>query len=392
MPDLRQEAEQLGPQLSAWRRSFHRHPELAFEEHRTAAFVASQLTELGLEVRTGVGKTGVVGLLEGSQPGKTVLVRFDMDALPVQEANETEYASQVAGKMHACGHDGHTAIGLGLATLLARHRDELPGRVKFVFQPAEEIGRGARAMIDDGALEDPVPDVAFGLHVSNSLPLGMVVVQPGPLMAAAAQFRLTVSGRGGHGGMPHETVDALVVAAHIVTAAQTIVSRNVDPAQSAVLTFGTFHAGSAFNVVTGQAELTGTIRALSSDAMDLIEERLRALAEGIAGSFGATIDLVVDRVAPAVINDPAATEIVRGAAIAVMGAEHVITAPPVMVSEDMSEFLNRVPGCFFFVGSMNSERNLDYPHHHPRFDFDEAALPIGLAILAEATTSFLRRS
>jgi amidohydrolase len=389
MPDLHAETQALGDQLVAWRRDLHRHPELAFEERRTAAIVAEHLGRLGIEVRTEVGKTGVVGILEGTRPGKTVMLRFDMDALPIEEANETDYISQNPGKMHACGHDGHTAIGLGVATLLARHRDALNGRVKLVFQPAEEMTGGARAMIADGVLENPAPDVVLGLHLWNPLPVGRAIVQGGPLMAAATHFKLTIHGRGGHGAMPHETVDALVTASHVVTALQTIVSRNVNPTQTAVLSVGTFHAGYAFNVIAGRAELSGTLRAFDGQIMAQVEERLRQVVTGMAEAFGATSELELVHAAPAVVNDPAVASLVDRVARRVLGDAAVSPITPVMVSEDMAEFLNRVPGCFFFLGSMNPERGLDYPHHHPRFDFDEAALPLGIAVLVEATTMYL---
>ena len=389
MLDLRSEAQALMDQLVAWRRDLHRHPELAFEERRTAALVAEHLGRLGYEVQSGVGRTGVVGILEGDRAGKTVLLRFDMDALPIEEANQVEYASEISGKMHACGHDGHTAIGLGVATLLARHRHRWAGRIKLVFQPAEETAGGARAMIADGVLEDPAPDIALGLHLWNSLPVGRAIVQAGPFMAAATHFRLTIYGRGGHGAMPHETVDALVVAAHAIVALQTIVSRNVNPTETAVLSVGTFHAGRAFNVIADRAELSGTIRAFEDRLMAQVQERLHQVVVGVSQAFGATFELKLEHAAPTLENDPTVASLVTNAACRVLGSGAVGPTTPVLVSEDMAEFLKRVPGCFFFLGSMNLERGLDYPHHHPRFDFDEAALPLGVAILAEAAAAYL---
>ena len=389
MSDFREEAQGLYEQLVRWRRDLHRHPELAFEETRTAEIVATHLEQLGMEVQRGVGKTGVVGILEGGREGKTVMLRFDMDALPIEEANEVDYASQEPGKMHACGHDGHTAIGLGVATLLARHRQQLTGRVKLVFQPAEEISRGARAMIDDGVLKDPAPDVVMGLHLWNSLPVGRAAVQPGPFMAAAAHFRLTVQGQGGHGALPHQTIDPVVTAAHLVTAIQTIVSRNLPPMQPAVVSVGTFHAGTAANVIPDRAELTGTIRTLDDQVARQIEDRLHQLARQITQAFGATYHLEVDHATPVVVNDPTVTEHLTRIARRQLGEEAVESVTPLMVSEDVSEFLRRVPGCYFFLGSQNLERDLRYPHHHPRFDFDEAALPLGVGILVEATVAYL---
>ncbi len=389
MSDYRAAAQALREQLIAWRRDLHRHPELAFAERRTAGVVAGQLQRLGYEVRTGVGRTGVVGVLEGDEAGPTVLLRFDMDALPITEANAVEYASQEPGKMHACGHDGHTAIGLGVATVLAQERARLRGAVKLVFQPAEESQGGARAVIADGALADPTPAIALGLHLWNVLPVGQAIVRAGPLMAAATHFRLTVQGRGGHGALPHQTVDALLVAAHLVVALQTIVSRNVDPIQTAVLSVGTLHSGEAFNIIAERAELTGTLRAFDDRVMELMVERLRQVVSGVTATFGATYELELERASPAVVNAPEVAALVERAARRVLGEGAVGPGQPVMGSEDMAEFLTRVPGCYCLLGSQNPARGLVHPHHSPRFDFDEEALPLGVAILVEATMEYL---
>ncbi|MCC7352465.1 MAG: amidohydrolase [Anaerolineae bacterium] len=390
MAGFLQEAQDLMPQLVNWRRDFHRHPELGFEEVRTAGIVARHLHDLGLEVTQGIGRTGVVAILEGSRPGPTVMLRFDMDALPIVEANQTDYISHNPGVMHACGHDGHTAIGLGVSTLLTRHRAELAGRVKFVFQPAEEGLGGALAMINDGALESPRPDVAFGLHLWNTLPVGRAIVQAGRLMAASDKFILRVRGRGGHGALPHETIDTVVVGAHLVIALQTIVSRNVDPAQTAVLTIGKFQAGQAYNIIAETAEMVGGFRSFKADVRQTMIERIEAVTRGVASTFGATGEVEWLSIAPPVVNDDKATAHIATVAEDILGAENVTGGGPLMVSEDMAEFLQRVPGCFFFIGSMNEERGLKYPHHNPHFDFDEKALPLGLAIMCEATAQKLR--
>ena len=294
LDDLRQAAQALQPQLVAWRRDFHQHPELGFQEVRTAGIVASHLNDLGLEVSTGVGKTGVVALVEPDDlppDAPTVLLRFDMDALPIQEQTGAPYASTTPGVMHACGHDGHTAIGMGVASVLSRIRRNLPGRVKLVFQPAEEGLGGAKAMIDDGVLAHPTPAAAFGLHLWSRLPLNQVVVQPGPLWAAAAIFHLTVHGRGGHGAMPHETIDATVIAAHIVIAWQSIISRNTDPAQTAVLSVGSFHSGDVANVIAQQARLTGTTRCFDPQVGEQLHRRMQEVATAVCAGFGATCEL-----------------------------------------------------------------------------------------------------
>ncbi len=388
-PDFRSEAEGMAGQLTAWRRDLHAHPELGFAVQRTAGIVARHLMELGCEVRTGVGQSGVVGLLHGGKPGPTVLLRADMDALPIQEISDAPYASCVPGVMHACGHDGHVALGLGAATLLARHASALPGNVLFVFQPAEEGDGGAAAMIADGALADPIPAAAFGIHLWNTMPLGLVMAQAGPLMAAADAVRIVLRGRGGHGALPHEAVDAIAVAGQVLSALQTIVSRNVDPQETAVLTIGTIHGGSAFNVIAETVEMQGTIRTFSPAVRETVLTRLQVLLDGITAGMGANYELTVKPTTGAVVNDPAAAEIARAAAVQVVGNTAVTWRPPLMVSEDFAEFAARVPACFMLLGSANSELGLDAPHHNPRFDFDERALPIGAALLATTAVRFL---
>jgi amidohydrolase len=389
IPDFSSEAEGLSSQMVSWRRDLHQHPELGFHETRTAALVAAVLGELGLEVRTGVGRTGVVGFLQGGRPGLTVMLRADMDGLPIQEISDTPYASQTPDVMHACGHDGHVSMGLGVATLLARHAADLPGRVLFLFQPAEEGDGGAAAMIADGALQNPVPDAAFGLHLWNTMPLGRVCAQAGPLLAAADVVHITVRGRGGHGALPHEAVDAIAVTGQILSALQTIVSRNVDPQETAVLTIGRVHGGTAFNVIAETVEMYGTIRTFSPAIRETVLTRLRVLLDGITAGMGAQYALAVQSAAPAVVNDPLISEVARAAAVQVVGATSVVWRPPLMVSEDFAEYQRFVPSCFMLLGSGNDELGLNVPHHNPRFDFDERALPMGAALLATAATRFL---
>ena len=388
MTDYGAEAKEIERDLIDWRRDLHRHPELGFAETRTASIIARHLSELGLVVQTGVGRTGVVGLLEGHQSGPVVMLRFDMDALPITEGNATDYVSQSPSVMHACGHDGHVAIGLGVATLLARHRSELSGSVKFVFQPAEEGLGGAMEMIRDGALQSPRPDVALGLHIFNQLPVGQVAAGDGPVMAAAECFHCIITGQGGHGAMPHQTVDAVVAAAHIVTALQTVVSRNVDPAETAVVSVGSLHAGSAFNIIAEQAELCGTIRTFDEATRQMVLRRVREIVEGTAHMLGASAQLEIEELTVAVVNDAATSARVREAAARVVGAEHVSAQQRWMASEDMSYFLREVGGCFFFLGG--ARHPSEFPHHNPRFDFDEAVLPQGVAILCETAASYLR--
>ena len=389
LPNFRVEAESLAGQLIAWRRDFHAHPELGFEVHRTAGVVARTLAELGCEVRTGIGRTGVIGLITGGKPGPTVMLRADMDALPIQEINDAPYVSQVPGVMHACGHDGHVAMGLGAATLLARHAAELPGQVLMVFQPAEEGMGGARAMVEDGALADPQPAAAFGLHLWNTMQFGRVVAQAGAIMAAADVLRIIIYGRGGHGALPHEAVDAIAVTGQVLSALQTIVSRNVDPQETAVLTIGTVHGGTAFNIISETVEMQGTIRTFSPVVRETVLTRLKVLLNGVTAGMGARYELEIQDVTGAVVNDSAMAEVARSAAFQVVGPTNVAWQPPFMVSEDFSEFANRVPACFMLLGSGNPELGLNAPHHNARFDFDERALPLGAAILATAAAKFL---
>ncbi len=393
--EFKAQAAALQPQLVAWRRDFHMHPELGFQEVRTAGIVADHLRSLGLEVTTGIGKTGVVAVVEGDDApaeAPTVMLRFDMDALPIMEENDAPYASQNPGVMHACGHDGHTAIGMGVATLLTQHRQGLAGRVKLVFQPAEEGLGGARAMLADGVMHDPQPAAAFGMHLWSRLPLNQIVVQPGPLWAGADKVDLIVSGQGGHGAMPHETIDAIYVASQIVIAWQGIISRSIDPAEPAVITVGSFHAGTACNVIAGTAELACSIRSLTLAMRDFLVRRMREVAEGVCAAHGATCELTFTSGVPPTINDPAGAALMQEIAGALVGEPQVAQITPMMVGEDMSEFLNRAPGCYVLVGAWDPERPINSPHHSPTFDFDERMLATGAALLAATAVEYLQRN
>jgi amidohydrolase len=387
--DFLQDAAALKDQLTAWRRDLHQYPELSFEEHRTAGVVTTELRNLGLEVQSGVGQTGVVGLLEGDNDGPTVLIRCDMDALPIHEANAVPYVSANEGVMHACGHDGHTAIGMGVAHLLHQKRSQINGRVKFVFQPAEEIALGAQAMIDDGVLNAPEPDVALGLHLWNTIPFGQVGITPGPIMAGADIFEITIQGAGGHGASPHETHDPLLAAAQLVTALQSIVSRNVDPLDTAVLSVTSISAGTAFNVIPHAAHLKGTIRTYRKETREHIITRMKDISHHVAQAMGCTAVVKVDYLTPPLNNDQHVTEKVQEALAPYIDQQHVRFDERTMGAEDMAVFLDAVPGCFLLVGSANAAAGLDYPHHHPQFDFDEAALPFGAALLASAAAAYV---
>lgn len=374
MPSLEDDAAALRDDIVALRRAVHQEPELAWKETGTAARVARFLDGHGLALRTGVGGTGV--LAEIARPGRGVLLRVDMDALPLQEETGAPYASRVPDVMHACGHDGHVAMGAGAARLLAAR--PLPGRTRVLFQPAEEGEGGAQAVADD-ALEGI--DVVFGVHLWNELPVGTLGVKAGPLMAAVDRLQIVVRGRGGHGGKPHRSADPVVAAAHVVTALQTIVSREVSPVQAAVVTIGSVHGGKAFNVIPDEVVLTGTIRTFDDALRREMPERIARIARGVAEGLQCAAAVEVRAGNPPVVNDADAARIARRAAARVVGEANVVSPEPTMGGEDMAVYFERVPGCFVFVGSSNAARGLDQPHHSPRFDFDEDALLIGTRFL-----------
>jgi amidohydrolase len=396
MPNFFSEAQDLFEYTQALRRDFHMHPELGFHEVRTAGIVARELQALDMEVTTGIARTGVVGLLEGGGPGPVILVRFDMDALPVTEETGAPYASTNPGKMHACGHDGHTAIGLTVARLLHAHREELAGTVKFVFQPAEEgtcgeeIG-GAEMMIREGVLANPKPDLALALHLWNEKPLGWVHVAQGAVMAGAEEFKITVTGVGGHGAIPHQTVDPVLAASQIVSALQSITSRNVAPLQAAVVSVTMIHGGEAFNVIPPRVEMEGTIRTFELSVRETVLRRFEEIVQGVATAMGCTAEVSLKRLTPAMINaDEIARRVQESARRVLPDADLDTSGHLTMGAEDMAFMLEQVPGCYFFVGSANDEKKLNFGHHHPKFDFDEAALPRAAALMAEAITEFLK--
>lgn len=393
--DLKAAIAERTPDLVRRRRQFHERPELSFEEHETARAIAEHLRQAGLEVTEGVGGTGVVGLLRGAASGegagKTLLVRADIDALPVQEANDVEYRSRAEGKMHACGHDGHIAIALTLADLLATMRDRLHGNVKLAFQPAEERMGGADRMIADGMMENPHVDAVIGLHVWSPTPVGDVVVQAGPFFASADEIALRVRGRGGHGAMPHLNVDPIVATAQIVTALQTLISREISPFHPAVVTFGTIHGGTAFNVVADEVELHGTVRSYDSADREHLLRRIAEVAGGVAASLRAEASVEFIKGCPACVNDREITELVRRAAEATVGAAHIPGGDQRQsVSDDMALFLDAAPGCYFLAGAGNPAKGITAPHHSNRFDIDEDCLPIGVEVMARAALEYLR--
>lgn len=396
MTDFLAEATSLFEYTQTLRRDFHSHPELGFREIRTGGIVAKELEALNIEVTKGVGKTGVVGLLEGARPGPTLLLRFDMDALPITEDTGTEYASQNPGVMHACGHDGHTAIGLTVAKMLHAHRDQWAGTIKFCFQPSEEGNNGeevggAEMMMRDGVLDSPRVDMSLSLHLWNDKPLGWVGIAGGPVMAGAEIFTVKLTGKGGHGAIPQQTVDPIAAAAQIISALQTIVSRNVAPLETAVVSVTTVNAGTAFNIIPQTAELTGTIRTFDLAVRQKVLTRFEQIARGVGEALGCQVDVNIQRMTPALVNDETVTSKVLYTAQRVLSQSDLDTSGYLtMGAEDMAFMQEKVPGCYFFIGSNDKSRHLDYGHHHPKFDFDEQALVRASALMAAAAADILK--
>jgi amidohydrolase len=381
---LREHARRLSEEIVAWRRDLHRNPELGFEEERTARSIASRLTEIGVgEVETGVAKTGVVAVLRAeSGAGPAVLLRADMDALPIQEVAGREYGSQVPGKMHACGHDGHMAMLLGAAALLVERREALQRDVVFCFQPAEEGLGGARRMIEEGVLDRYEVGSAYALHLWSQFPSGTLHLRWGPIMAAQDEFTARIVGSGGHGAQPHRGRDPIVASALGIQALQSVVSRFVDPVEPAVVHVGSVHGGSAPNVIPEATTLEGSLRSFGQEVRETLRERVEATLRGAAEAAGCRLEFELRPGFPPVVNDPRAVERVRRVAAEVLGDDGVVDAPPMTASEDFAYFLRRVPGAFCFLGAGDPSRGITEPHHSPGFDIDESVLPSGAEILA----------
>lgn len=381
--------EELYDQMVEWRRDFHRHPELSFQEERTPKKIAEYLTSLGIEVRTGVGGRGVVGTIQGGKAGKTIALRADFDALPIHDEKDVSYKSTVPGVMHACGHDGHTATLMAVAQVLSDNREHLNGNVVLLHQHAEEVAPGgAIAMVEDGCLEGV--DVIFGTHLMANLPYGLYAYRKGPMMAAGDRFVIKIQGKGGHGSSPHETVDAIAIGTQVVNQLQHIVSRQINPLKPAVVSVGSFHAGGASNVIADSAEITGTVRTFDPEVRDHIEKEMRIIVEGICGAFHASCEVAYERGYPAVYNHEIETDVFVEAMKKAAGEEKLINIDPIMGSEDFGYFIQNKPGMFFFTGAENPEIGACYPHHHPKFDFDERAMVLAGQALLTITHHYLR--
>ena len=379
--NIRSEVNDIAKEIVSIRRDIHKHPELGFEVHRTAKLVSKHLKGLGFEVSDGIGKTGVVGNLIGDNDGPTIGLRADMDALPIQETSDLSYSSVNKGIMHACGHDGHTAMLLGAATVLKQFQHKLNGNVRFIFQPAEEGDGGARYMIKDGCLESV--DEIYGIHLWNYQRYGEVGVKNGPILAAADLFSITVKGVGGHGAAPQGTVDAILVSAHLITALQSIVSRNTNPLESTVVTVGQINGGHNFNVIADEIVLKGTARSYTKENRQLIKKRMQEIVSGIAKTFSAEIDFTYSEGYPPTVNNKNAYEKLMVSAEKIVGGGCGFPYLS-MGGEDFSYYAEKIPGCFFFVGSAPSNKNLrSVPHHCSHFDIDENALLIGASVFVQ---------
>ena len=389
MANISAEVKALSSTMIETRRDFHRNPELGFQEVRTSGVVAKRLADLGYTVRTGLGKTGVTGFMKGGKPGKTVLLRADMDALPIQEQVDVAWKSQHPGVMHACGHDAHTAMLLSVAEILAKEVPQLSGNLFLVFQPAEELLIGAPAMLKDGALEDVKADAAFAAHLMNRLPAGTVGIRSGPVMTSADKVELSVTGRGGHGANPHSAIDPVVAAAQVITALQTLVSRETPPLSTAVLSITTLKAGTAFNIIPDTVEMTGTLRCYDAKLRQALLASLQRTAEGVASALRCTAQVHSEYLTPAVENDPAVTQVAREAATEIVGKDRVTEWEPMTGSDDLAYFWQQMPGCYAFVGSGKTDGSPSPANHNAKFDIDESALPIGADLLIRAARRIL---
>lgn len=377
MLEIKSYIEEIYSQAVLWRRHFHKYPELSNKEKKTSDLVAKHLQSLGLEVNTGVGGYGVTGLLKGSAPGPTIAFRADLDALPIQDEKDCEYRSTVPGVMHACGHDGHTAVLMSVATILAKLTHLLQGNILFIFQPAEELPPGgAQRMIEQGVLQGV--EAIYGMHLWTPIPRGMVGYSDGEALAASDGFEIEIIGKGGHGGIPNEATDAVMIAAHLIVNLQSIVSRQLNPLHPGVVTVGEIQGGHAFNVIAGTCKIKGTTRSFDPQVRQELLTQVEKITTATCQMFDASYRLEVHRGYPALINHKEQSEIVKRLAQDVVGENHVLRMEPIMGSEDFAYYLQQIPGAFFFVGAGNERKQIVAPHHHPAFDIDETAMTIAI--------------
>lgn len=389
---IKEEGKQIAEQLILIRRDIHMHPELGLEEKRTAKKVADILRELEIQVQEGLCQTGVVGLLKGRHPGPTIALRADMDALQLEEENDVPYRSTIPGKMHACAHDGHVAILLGVAMILSTIKEHLHGQVKFVFQPAEELGPtgGAQFLIEEGVLEGPVVDAMVGYHIFPHLPMGTISLKYGLMMAASDKFKINIQGKGGHPGLPHETIDAIVVGGQIITALQSIVSRNIDPLEPAVLSLGRVSGGTRYNIISRSVEIEGTARTVTEKTRAFMEERIRDLVQEICRGMGATGEVIYQNGYPHLENDHDLVSQLQKSLTRLLGEDRIILMErSLMGSEDFAHYAHRVPSAYIAMGGGVPGEDY-FPNHHPRFDFDEGVLEVGATALSTIAFDYLK--
>lgn len=390
METLILQAKKMGSSLTEIRRAIHRCPEIGFQEYKTSQLIRAELQSYGIDILPLKQATGVVGIIEGKKTGRVVALRADIDALPVQEENDVSYQSQIPGVMHACGHDAHIACLLGAARLLVQRRNELQGTVKLFFQPAEELLGGAQSLIDQGVLAAPNVDVIFGLHTKPDIPVGKIAMKSGPLMAAVDVIRITVQGKGGHGAMPHTTQDPIMAAAAIIQGVQTIVSRQMNPLDSVVISFGSIHGGEANNVIPEKVEMWGTVRTFCPQLRSGMPGRIRSMITHIAAAMNTQVDLLYRQDLPAVINPEKLEFFCRSSLEKVVGTAGLVVAAPCMGGEDFAIYQQQVPGIYFWLGTGSQSIGMDLQWHHPKFDIDEGALPYGAAALAQLTLDYLQ--
>ena len=392
MDDLKKLINKYEDEVIEIRRDLHKHPEVGFDLDRTSKKVANKLKDLGFEVKTNIGKTGVVGLLKGDNSGPTIALRADMDALPMNESTDLDFSSVEEGKMHACGHDGHTAILLGVAMVLAEIKDKLNGNVKLIFQPAEEGPGGAEPMIKDGVMKNPEVDAIFGLHIWLEMDAGKVGVKKGPLFASIDEFDIKVKGDSAHGASPHQGVDAIAVTAEVINSLQSIVSRKINPIDSAVITIGKIEGGYVRNVIADKVKLEGTVRALDSEVRKQLENEIYKKVKNICLASDADYEIDYRHLYPPLFNDEKMTELIRNNAIEVMESKNVIDVEePTMGGEDFAYFLKKVPGTFFLLGGKNEKKEITAPHHNTHFTFDEDIMVDGIEIMLKTVLDFLER-
>ncbi|WP_044748524.1 M20 metallopeptidase family protein [Bacillus alveayuensis] len=366
--------EEIEDKIISWRRDFHQHPELSFQESRTSKVIAAFMKECGLKVYKQKNGFGIIGDLVGAEKGRKIAFRADMDAVPIQEETDLPYASKHSGVMHACGHDGHMASLMGAIKILSSMKDKIKGTIRFIFQPAEEVTPGgAKGLIEEGVLRGV--DAIYGVHLWSEYAIGTFYTTFGPMMAASDKFKIIIHGKGGHGAMPHKTIDPILIASHVVMATQHVISRYIDPIESGVISFGKLHSGTAFNVIADKAELEGTVRSFSPEVRDFLQQQLEHTALNIGQLYGAQIDVLYERGYPAVVNHEKEAQLALQVAENVFGKDAIGIMPPNMAGEDFAYYLEKVPGAFCFIGAGDT-RKIVYPHHHPKFEIDERALKL----------------